>query len=739
MIPFHLCLTLRHSQPSMDETFFRSFWNLLLSQLEGSSEFDSQKLLTDLFSTTFLKAAELVGPEDRSAFAAALLDSADKVAHSKDDHIYRINRACVLVLVGWLRDNVDAFEYDLINAAIDTSLSMDQTIELLGSPVVARVVSTLISQDGRFRLIQAIEQMLLPRLSTQDEKVRFLSACEFVASDIEAILAGAIESISSWCRQGQSRDVNELTPVLSSILEAPRVVALFRQLPGVALLKERFLVVLAMGLRSAGESDLIENAKKAFFFVPSVGIVMDRWLDKEIQKFNTDVLRRVSGSKNELRDSLATAFTNEEWVEIPFGFEEAILSFIRSSADPDSNFKELPCALTGETVCAILRQFSQWFEIVSESKARLTPAGLSLVAKPATTGPSHSVPANQSNMPDDLVDVLLKEILNRLPQHAFLNRPYPAKVQPGVYRFGTREVTFHTKGGKLYVFRVGGYISESDAMDFISREFSVPMDKLRAGPQAVLGSSAGPAAPSGRMSSLPTGAGTTGMRRPMEWDNEKLLVRLVRRGLRARDQIWRQGWELLFTGPPRAAPKDVLQKFLEQHMAHAVRQPWARDLLYYEDKKPELGESSDGEDIAPTDTNRPTVYSRPAVSQPPEAHPNFKTRLCINWPLGRCTRGAACAYAHGEAELRAGPAGTMNTAPATQHQYYKTRLCQAFMEGRCARGVACNYAHSEEERQAFAGQGVVKRDIRASEDIRLAAKAEMRGRERSRSRDRYRR
>jgi hypothetical protein len=721
----------------MDETFFRSFWNLLLSQLEGSSEFDSHKLLTDLFSTTFLKAAELVGPVDRSTFSSALQDSADKVAHSTVDHLYRINRACVLVLVGWLRDNVDAFEYDLINASIDTSLSMDQSIELLGSPVVARVVSTLITQEGRVRLIQAIEQMLLPRLSNQDEKVRFLSACQFVASDIESMLAAAIESISTWCRQGQTRDVNELTPVLSSILEAPRVVALFRQLPGVALLKERFLVVLAMGLRSAGDSELVESAKKAFFFVPSVGIVMDRWLDKEIQKFNTDVLRRVSGSKNELRDSLATAFSDktEEWVDIPFGFEEAILSFIRTWADPESNFKELPCALTGETVCTILRQFSQWFEIVSESKSRLTPAGLSLVARPAT-GASFTAPAAQTNIPDDLVDVLLKEILNRLPQHAFLSRPYPAKVQPGVYRFGTREVTFHTKAGKLYVFRVGGYISESDAMDFISREFSVPMDKLRSGPQTVPVPSAGPIGSTGRMSA--TGPITTGMRRPMEWDNDKLLVRLVRRGLRARDQIWRQGWELLFTGPPRAAPRDVLQKFLEQHMAHAVRQSWARDLLYYEDKNHELGDSSEGEEIAQVDA-RPSGLTRPAISQPPEAHPNFKTRLCINWPLGRCTRGSACAYAHGEAELRAGPAGTMNAAPASQHQYYKTRLCQAFMEGRCARGVACNYAHSDEERQAFAGQGVVKRDIRASEDIRLAAKAEIRGRDRSRSRDRYRR
>jgi hypothetical protein len=481
----------------------------------------------------------------------------------------------------------------------------------------------------------------------------------------------------------------------------------------------------------------VEEVKKAFFFVPSVGVVMDRWLDKELQKFNADVLRRVKGfgSVSELRDALASVFT-EEWVTIPFGFEQAIIEFIKEKADSDSTFKELPCVMTAATVCDMLKMFPAWFEIIADSKARLTPAAMGRAVEPSV-----SVATSQ---PEDLVDILLKEVLSRLPQHAFLNRPYPSKVQPGVYRFGTREVTFHTKAGKLHVFRVGGYVSESDAVDFLAREFSVPQDKLRAIPQAF-------AAPVKR-TILPPAA--SGMRRPMEWNNEKLLLRLVRRGLKAKDQMWRQNWESLCSmeGADYRSlsncPKPVLQKFLEQNMAHAVRQDWARDLLYYDDKKTELGDGDSSgfeEDVfkgrpmggISLPSPPPGTYIRPPVP-PPEAHPNYKTRMCINFPIGRCTRGASCAYAHGEAELRAGPGGVVAAAPPSTHQYYKTRLCQAFVEGRCHRGVACNYAHSEAERQSFASQGVVKREARTSEDIRLAAKAEM-SRERSRSRDRYRR
>ena len=342
-----------------------------------------------------------------------------------------------------------------------------------------------------------------------------------------------------------------------------------------------------------------------------------------------------------------------------------------------------------------------------------------------------------SHMQEDLIDVLLKEILNKLPQNAFLNRPYPTKVQSGVYRFGTREVTLHTKGGALFVYRVGGYVSEGDAVEFIAREFGVSVDKISS--TANLASTARTPG----YNPVPTSGST---RKPMEWDNMEFLIRFVRRGLRARDPVWEAGWSAsVGGGDPRGQSKDVLAKFLEHHVAHAARQEWARDLLYTDDgtsRRRERSESS-GLDSDHDDRSKrrlvagpPSTFINPTGPgvQSAESHPNYKTRLCMNFPMGKCTRGAGCAYAHGESDLRGGAA-----AAAAPTQYYKTRMCNAFLEGRCTRGAGCSYAHSESERVAFAS-GVVRRDVKSSEDVRLAEKrkamARTRGRSSSRSRSR---
>jgi hypothetical protein len=224
----------------------------------------------------------------------------------------------------------------------------------------------------------------------------------------------------------------------------------------------------------------------------------------------------------------------------------------------------------------------------------------------------------------------------------------------------------------------------------------------------------------------------------MEWENERFLQRLVKRGIKAKDTVWRESWEAVCGGgahssDPRNQGKEILAKFIEQNLAHATKQNWAKDLLYYVDQKNE--NHSSGLESDDDKQNISTTSFKP----PSETHPNYRTRLCVNFPLGRCTRGAACAYAHGEAELRA--LASSNPGVIMQGQFYKTRLCNAFLEGRCTRGAACSYAHSEEERLAYAG-GVVKRDAKAGQDIRLEEKrkafAKARGRSVSRSRSRSR-
>lgn len=690
----------------------------MYSQLTESNGGTSAELVSDLFSTTFAKSFQLAADVEKSKLIHSLRENVDVIANTSPES-FLSQRACILLLLGSLTgESSQVAESDLFTALLDPGLSVDATLSTLASPVVTRTLTNLMSVKSQQRLLNAFDMMLLPRLESDDQKIALLNACPLLATDVEIGLKRTIADAVDWCRSDTRRS-SDLELTLTVLVNTPRM-ALFRQLQNRAVLKEQFLVAVAVALRTGKDlSDLAPitaEVQQMLFFVPNVGVVMDRWLDKELKKYNADCLNRIKQVPIEsLRVSLKSAFpnTDETFIQIPFDIEQSVADIVDASVNDDKKFRFLPLALSLDSAIAVLRLAPTWFEIVG-AKARLTPSAMAGHSAQAPSKPEPIAPSAG----DDLIDILLREILAKLPEHAFLNRPLPVKVQPGVYRFGTREVTFHTKAGKLFVFRVGGYVSESDAAEFVAREFSVSFDKLR-----TLAATGKPAAPHGDLPGgrPPTAAQSTGLRRPMEWDNPRFLARLVRRGLK--DSFWRNAWESMSLSErdPRRASLETLQKFVEQNVAHAVRQEWARELLYFVDKK-DGAESSDSDPGAVHQARGPD-------------HPNFKTRLCLNFPQGRCTRGAACAYAHGESDLRAGPGGTI--ASTSQPQFYKTRMCNAFIDGRCSRGASCNYAHSEAERLSFSS-GVVKRDVKSSQDIRMAAKMEARDRSSSRSRSRSR-
>ncbi|CAE7629152.1 ZFP36L1 [Symbiodinium pilosum] len=85
-----------------------------------------------------------------------------------------------------------------------------------------------------------------------------------------------------------------------------------------------------------------------------------------------------------------------------------------------------------------------------------------------------------------------------------------------------------------------------------------------------------------------------------------------------------------------------------------------------------------------------------------------KTQLCSFWVRGACKRGAACAFAHGESQLRETP------------DLSKTKICKMFQTGACELGESCTFAHCREELRSL-------RPKRASSNVlvevkRLAAK-----------------
>lgn len=62
-----------------------------------------------------------------------------------------------------------------------------------------------------------------------------------------------------------------------------------------------------------------------------------------------------------------------------------------------------------------------------------------------------------------------------------------------------------------------------------------------------------------------------------------------------------------------------------------------------------------------------------------------RTQLCAFWARGSCKRGAACAFAHGEEQLRESP------------NLSKTKICKNFQRGDCELGDGCTFAHRRED------------------------------------------
>ncbi|CAK0890231.1 unnamed protein product, partial [Prorocentrum cordatum] len=60
-----------------------------------------------------------------------------------------------------------------------------------------------------------------------------------------------------------------------------------------------------------------------------------------------------------------------------------------------------------------------------------------------------------------------------------------------------------------------------------------------------------------------------------------------------------------------------------------------------------------------------------------------KTRLCVFYAQGACSRGDACTFAHGSSEVAARP------------DFTRTQVCETFKTtGHCAKGDACLFAHN---------------------------------------------
>jgi pyruvate/2-oxoglutarate dehydrogenase complex dihydrolipoamide acyltransferase (E2) component len=80
-----------------------------------------------------------------------------------------------------------------------------------------------------------------------------------------------------------------------------------------------------------------------------------------------------------------------------------------------------------------------------------------------------------------------------------------------------------------------------------------------------------------------------------------------------------------------------------------------------------------------------------------KTNPNegFKTKICSFFQNGCCRNGDACAFAHGEEDLR------ITYKPSAQYpSKFKTQLCMYWSAGKCRNGSSCSFAHGQAELRA---------------------------------------
>mmetsp|Transcript_30640 Transcript_30640/g.55983 ORF Transcript_30640/g.55983 Transcript_30640/m.55983 type:complete len:763 (+) Transcript_30640:106-2394(+) len=291
------------------------------------------------------------------------------------------------------------------------------------------------------------------------------------------------------------------------------------------------------------EPDLVPMSlelQKTFFFRVLPGYVqpvniMESWLPKRRETYNTDFEKHIFELDNTrielLKNHLLPQFPPRidggatSWVPFyePSALQDSILQWFSGSV------KNVFCprhTLYPKTLSMLFRRLGRMFELDMEGrKVRLSdprsslmpplppppPAGggvaggtpqvvppplrllpeapqvLSVATMFGQTAPQVAAePESAGDAPevDNLVDFLLNEALQAVPATM---RSSVQKVSHGVYRFGAKEVTFHTKNGHLFVYRVGDSVQHTPIKNFIEAELLQASEDLPAlaGPAAV--------------------------------------------------------------------------------------------------------------------------------------------------------------------------------------------------------------------------------------------------------------
>ena len=763
---------LMSTNPQALAAFYRQYVDAQMRTLERlSSAITRDQALRELLTENFVKGVDTLTTQDRMELANKLLARAGGIESGRGALALQALAAFVGGKTAELIDACDAYTMSFLFSSFgrghsrsevpaDGSSNSGELMNRLGLSESQLLINSIYPGDSLEKLFKGVEGAVDGggMFQSENEKSDLLLKCPSLLKDVRMRMGRLVEGWGRWLSYGddeKAEKVNELVETLETLRRSRRI-KLFYKLIGLteigkceggagSLLKESFLTTLASCLRQALRTDegfqlqyhhavrqLAEHTQHEFFYVQGAGLVMDRWLDRQISKYSTtgeggvgDRVKRLIGESvvlhAELRGSLIGAFREASGGEasgllLPYGggLDRRIIDFAnkRLGGEEGVDVERFPrSSLNSEAVAAVLGIFADEFRTEKIEETVWVARRKGNFSKNSSTNiiPSPT-PINPNQ---DLVDLLITETVALIPKGVLAFRAPPSRVRNGVYRVGGREMSFMTRGGRLFL--AGG----EDGTEWLAREYGVPANMLRGIvskqpaahiPAPTPSNFHPPNVARGAIALAPT-AGLT--RRPFDLNDVRLLYRLIRSGYKAKDEYWRGLWTSFCQTekipadrqhPKNQSSVSILQKFVELNLAYAVRKEWGRHLLFY---RP--GEGAGGGPLSeiPEDSGSDDETWTAGSRGDPSGGVFHKTRRCIAHQAGKCHRGAACIYAHSDAELRTGPTFK---PPGEQSQsnnlnpFYKTRICFPFIEGNCSKGDACGYAHSQEE-LAFYLQG----------------------------------
>jgi hypothetical protein len=543
----------------------------------------------------------------------------------------------------------------------------EELVETLCDPPTTRVLGRIFPPECLDMFLHALEGDLQELLPEDADKKNFLTRFPVLTEDLTRSMTWLMDEWQKWLSleetQRGGEDINQLIDSFSYLRDSPRIKLFYKH---VTALKESFLTSLAVTLREVLRKDdanslvhnvhnlraLAEELQLEYFYLPSGGVVMYRWLEKQILKYADLVISRAKFLASEsvvlnadLKSRLTDLFAVEEVisVQLPFAADKKIVDFVNDHLDVLPSVSDVSViprgVLTLKAAQDVFALFPDLF-LLQDSRA-------SLLSK---VDGSHGGAAGAAGG-ECLADILLREMLERIPRAVFMHKEPPVKrASGGVYRVGGREFVFVTKSGKLYVQMPN---IDVDAAELLSREYGVLYQSL-----------------------LPA---QKSLNRAIDYTDARFLYRIIRAGFKAKDEYWKNLWKQYMEHEKIAKEKrhpkqqnnlKVLAKFVERNVSYVTRKDWSRRFLILSSTASAGGEGGESSTHLHADSGseeEQTDKTLPAHLVASEDNPFYKTRKCIAFQAGKCTRGDKCTYAHSDAELRQGPAFVPPPPQPTNH------------------------------------------------------------------------